>query len=342
MDKNAESTINEIEESFIYRRGTKYYQVTNNSVKIIRIVNIKNINSIVCVLDEFYHGAESIKPENTFTLTPDELSKNYKLLLPAGQICLVDVKSNMYNVFDVLLAATKIETTPAVSNNVKFGDIEVICRQAILDFFGLVINPNEQTFGISVSRKTCPSNIRFNDLYTDCEPIDKGQFINIYQQDTIDQILGLLKTTKSDQILKNIYDEFNDEEKRPKGVVKSLSELVKTNAFINDIQSMFDIIPMPDVTIKYEDNNYILKDVDAYRIEYAIKCQMKDILIMEYNHFIEEDSLSEDYKHIKICDSTNTVYIIQFTPVAGFAEELYPDSVKEDMRTLLNKYNNDI
>lgn len=322
---------------FIYRRGTKYYKIENGTATIIRIVNIKNSNTVVCILDELYDGKKSITPENTFKLTIDELKKNYKLLLPNGQICMVNVKSNRYNIFDTILVSAKIEAVSATAADIKFGEVYAMCRQAIIDIFSSIINPNEAVFGASISRKTCPSNIVFEGLYSDCELLDDGQFINIYQQDTIDQILGLLKTTSSDTILTNNYNGFKDDE-RPKGVVKDVESLVKTNAFINDIQSMYDIIPMPDVTINLEDNIYILKDVDLYRIEYAIKCRMKDVLIVEYNHFISEEDISPDYQHIKICDSNNKVYIIQFTSVAGFAEELYPDSVKADMTTLIDKY----
>lgn len=333
--------VDNIEDTFIYRKGTKYYKINNGVVTIIRIVNIKNINTLVCMLDNFYHGADSIKNNKTFTMTPEELKKDYKLLLPHGQICMVNVKSTHDDVHDVLLAATKIEATSATAAGINFGEVYTICRQCIVDFFGLVINANEQCFGITVSRKTCPHAIRFDDLYKDCEPIERGQFINIYQQDDIDQIMGLFKTTKANSLLSNLYNSFDDKS-RPKGIVKTVEALVKENGFINDIMSMFDIIPMPNVTINYENNIYVLKDIDIYQIEYALKCRIKDILVMEYSHFIAEEDLSEDYKHIKICDSTGKVYIIQFTPIPGFAEDLYPDSVKEGMGILLDKYKHDI
>lgn len=331
-----------IEDTFIYRKGTKYYKINNGVVTIIRIVNIKNINTLVCMLDNFYHGSDSIKTGKTFTLSPDDIKRDYKLLLPHGQICMVNVKSSHDNVFDVLLAATKIEAKSATAAGISFGEVFAICRQSIMDFFGMMINANEWTYGISVSRNTCPQNIRFDDIYKDCEPVDRGQFINIYQQDNIDQILGLFKTTKSDAILSNIYNSVKASNGRLNGLVKTVEALVKENGFIGDIQSMFNIRWMPNITINFEDNIYVLKDVDVYQIEYAIKSRIKDILVMEYNHFIDEESLSEDYQHIKICDSTGKIYIIQFIPIPGFDESLYPDSVKEGLGVLLDKYKHDI
>lgn len=333
----ADEIINE--ELFIYRKGTKYYRILNGNVQIIRIVNIKNQNSYVCMLDEFYKGKDDINPKLTFTLTREDLA-GYRLLLPNGQVCLTNVKTKD-DILDVLLVVTKIDSnSSAVANtaaSIKFGDIFAICRQVIVDIFAYATaTDNKNSYvGISISRKTCPANIPFEALYKDCVPIDgKGQFVNIYQQDSIDQILGLFKTAASDKILKENYEKVTN----CIGVEKSVEDLVKNNEFIYDIQSMFDIIPMNNVTIKYEDNMYVLSDVDSYRIEYVIKCRMKDIVIMEYTHFISEEELSEDYAHIKITDSTGKLYIIQYTPVPGFAEELYPESVRNGMSILLDKY----
>ena len=333
----AEEFINQ--ELFIYRKGTKYYRIINGVVQIIRIINIKNQNAFVCMRDEFYKGQKSIRPEITFTLNREDLA-GYNLLLPAGQICLTNVKTTD-GIPDVLLVAAKIETdSAAVANtaaSVKFGDIFAICRQVVVDIFAYMAAANSKyTYvGLSISRKTCPANIIFENIFANCVPDDKGQFINIYQQDNIDQILGFFKTSTSDEILMKNTQLIKD----CIGVEKSVEDLVKNNEFIHDIQAMFDIIPMNNVTIKYEDNMYILSDVDLSRMEYVIKCRMKDIVIMEYTHFISEEELSEDYAHIKIVDSTGKLYIVQYTPVPGFAENLYPESVRDGMSILLDKYN---
>ena len=327
------------EELFIYRKGTKYYRIVNGNVQIIRIVNIKNQNAFVCMKDEFYKGLKSIRPEITFILNRDDLA-GYNLLLPAGQVCLANVKT-ADDIQDVMLATAKIETdTTAVANtasSIRFDDIFAICRQVIVDIFAYMAAPDDKNsyVGISISRKTCPSNVPFENMFANCVPIGgKGQFVNIYQQDNIDQILGLFKTASSDQILSKNCELIKD----CIGVEKSVEDLVKNNEFIHDIQSMFDIIPMNNVTIKYEDNMYVLSDVDLYRMEYVIKCRMKDIVIMEYTHFVSEEQLSEDYAHLKMIDSTGKLYIVQYTPVSGFAEDLYPESVRDGMDTLLDKY----
>ena len=326
---------------FIYRKGSKYYKITDGTVQIIRIINIKNVNTYVCMLDELYTSKDDIIPENTFTIDQKELSENYRLLLPNAQLCLTTILDN--GVPDVLIAINKIDTNldavESTASYINFGDVNIICRQCIYDVFALLRQTASSCFGISVSRKSCPANIRFEDFYKNCVPTGKPQFINFYKQDNISQILGLLKTTKADEVLSDIYRRMEPDftTKNIVGIVKSLEELVVTNGLMYDINSMFDIIPMPNVTVKYQDNMYVLDKSDESKVEYAIKCRMKDIIIMELNHFVSENDISEDYAYIKIRDSSDRTFIIQYEAVPGFAEELYPDDAKNGMAGLLDK-----
>lgn len=329
-------------DELMFRKGTKYYRIKDDVVQIIRIVNFKNMENVVCILDEFYHDKSDINPDKTFTISRDTLVKDYRALLPNGQLCMTNIRTgpDQNSISDVLIVATKIDQgISSVGKTIAFGKIFVMCRQIIMDLFSAVMNPDNYCYGMSISRKTCPSNIDFDSLYSGYDPIDgsKPQFINIYQQDTINQILGLLKTNASDKILLDNYNRLKEQLPGATGIEKSVEDLVKNNGLIFDIYDMFDIIPIQNVTINYIDNNYVLSDGDLYRIEYVIKCRMKDILIVELNHFVSEEDLSEDYAHIKICDSSGKIYLIQYTPEPGFNEALYPEFVRNGME-LLDKY----
>ena len=328
------------EELFIFRKGTKYYKIENDDVHIIRIVNVKNSDTVVCMNDDLYTGKNDIKNDITFTMSTEDLKNNYRLLLPHGQLCMTKV-TTQDNIQDVLIAVTKIETTAAVNTaaSINFGDVYIICRQVAADIFAMAMNPNKQCFGICISRDTCPANINFDGIYSNCIPEkNSGQFINFYKQDSIDQILGLLKTKNIDDMLSTNYNKLKSFDPTIEGLEQTVEGLVKNNGLIYDIYKMFDIIPIQNVTIKYDNNSYILSDDDLSRIEYVIKCRISDILIVELNHFISEENLSEDYACIRICDSSGKIYLVQYTPVSGFAEELYPEEVKNGMANLLNKY----
>lgn len=333
---------------FVYRRGTKYYKIQDGKVSIIRIINVKNMNKFICMNDEDYNGDPNHGEK--FSLTKDQIMNEYRLLLPNSQLCLVLVTAEN-GVPDVLIALNQIDVnTAAVSytaSSVVFGDVEIICRQNIIDFFALIANPKgvKSAYGISISRKTCPANIKFDMMYKNCVPTDKAQFINLYQQDGIDQILGILRTTKADMLLRSIYDQASAALPEGStmgvdlvGVEKTLKELVISNGLIYDFRQMFNIISMPNVTIKYCDNILVLDEDDERKVEYAIKCRMTDIKIVELNHFVSESDLPEGYAYAKICDSTGKLYLIQYSQEPGFAEELYPEEVRNGMVGLLNKF----
>lgn len=333
------------EDMFVFRKGTKYYRIDNNdNVSIIRIVNIKNSSTFVCMMDEDYTKGSDINPskhsEKLFTLSADELKNDYRLLLPHAQLCLTNVTTTD-GIQDVLIAITKIEATTSLpsASSVNFGGVHIICRQAIADVFAMITHPDKTVYGLCISRDTCPSNINFDTLYANCIPNKRGgQFINFYQQDNIDQILGLLKKGPSDAILADNYKKIKSFDPTVEGLADSLEVLVKSNGLIFDIFKMFGIVPINNVTIKYDGNKYILNDDELDRLEYVIKCRMTDVLIVELNHFVSEEGLSEDYAHFKICDSSGKIYLIQYTPVSGFTEELYPPEVRDGMVNLLNKY----
>lgn len=329
------------EDSFIFRKGTKYYKfLGDGTADIIRIVNIKSRGDYVCMHDEDYTG--EIDHSKTFIVSQDKLREEYRLLLPNGQICLLNVQTSE-GASDVMLVAIKInsdDNSAVTAAQVEFSDVHVVCRQVIPDVFEMMIRQSEvECYGISVSIDTCPANIPFQSFYNDCKPAGKGQFVNIYQQDNMDQILGLFKLAKSDEILKWYYDQYNDPKNVGKaaGVERCVEDLVKHNGFMYDIQNMFGIMPMPGITIKYTDNMYVLNDQDISKLEYAIKRRMSDILIVPCNHFVAESKLSKDYSYVKISDSAGAIYIIQYKPLSGFDESLYPDECKDGFPKLSSK-----
>ena len=337
---------------FAFRRGTKYYRIIENEAEILRIVNIKNNDSVICMKDEDYHG--KIELPKIINITKAELYKNYRILLPNGQLCITGITTSNKEP-DVMIAGTKIDTNTGAINgtasSVYFGDVFLICRQMVYDVFSLIMDRSNHIdkpcYGLSISRKTCPANIEFDSMYKDCIPVGRPQFINIYQQDNIDQILGLIKTKDFDATLASLYNQVKNNlskdgkeiDKDILGFEPSLEKLVKNNGLMYDIQSMFDIIPINNIKIKYHDNKFVLSTEELQKLEYVIKSRMSEIMIVKLSHFVSESDLSPDYSYVKICDSSGTVYLIQYTPVSGFAEELYPEEVRNDVINLLSKYN---
>jgi hypothetical protein len=314
---------------FIRQVGTKYYRICDDgSVRIVRIVANKNTQEVV-VTGELL--------DDRFTIKLEDLQKKYKPLLPNGMITMFNATTNDKH-RDVIIFASKTNTT---GNAIEL-EPYVMCRQLILDIFAHITYSDTPCYGISVSKKSCPANVDFEKLMvSNADDVYNQQAVSIYYQDDLATILKLLKTTKSDEILKENYDRMvTNSDSKVAGVVSTTRELIETNGFFFDVLSMFNILPLPGVTIHYQDNSYVLYDTDLYRIEYAIKSRVSNVKIIEYSHYISEDELPETYSHIKFCDSTSKIYIMQYVPEQGFNPDLYPEDVRDGMVPLLNKYKN--
>lgn len=324
-------------EKFKRRIGTKYYRFTSTGdIEIIRIIRNKNVNTIIAVNDETYTG--KIKPEDYITLTPQDLEK-YRMLLPHAQMVACPVKTSDASnaVEDVLFLVSKCIDR---NEGIEFMAPDLVCRQIITDMYA-IIGGHDDCLGLSATRKACPVNVDFDRLWKTCVPIKDAkhtQFVSVYQTDTFDQLLGLLNTSTYDEMLK-YYSDIVYKGMGIKGVCSSVRELMEVNGFYYDFLSIFDIMPMPKVIIKKIDNNFILYDMDLYRIEWAIKTKMSDVLITEFNYFVSDEKLQESsYSYIKIADSTGKIYVIQYSPVEGFQPDLYPESVRDGLPEQLSKY----
>lgn len=325
--------------NFPTRVGTKYYRVKeDNKVEIIRIIKHKNVNTVSVIDDDLYTGGEAAKHHS---ISIDQLMRDYKMLLPHGQIAVTNVVTES-GAKDVLVIANKINQAADIANEFTFSDIQVVCRQLLLDFFAQMTEKSgDKVLGLSTSRESCPANINFNMLYSDCKPIPgESQFISIYQQDTIEQILGLISTKSANAILSTHFNESLSWPERVIGLTSSLRELLCSNGFIHDIRTMFGITCVNNIDVKIDavNNKYVLYDTEVYRLEYVFKCRMSEMLVIPYDHFIDESKLPDSYSYAKICDDNNRVWIVQYVPVEGFDPSLYPEEVKDGLIPLLPKY----
>lgn len=320
---------------FATRPGNKYYRVLDDgTVDVVRIIRHKNVETLVCVDDNEYDG---VSRHRYYTVKKEELLSKYRLLLPHGQVVLMNCKSDM-GVRDVVVVATRIDSASDINdqNTITFGQIEVVCRQWLVDFLAHITEHSGKTvMGLSINRASCPTNVNFDNLTSDCKIInDQAQFISIYRQDTLDQILGLLRTIPSDEILSTYYTTYNDPNVRNTivGLCPNTKALMEKNGFLTDIRMMFGIAPVR-IKVKYDENSnsYILSNTEVAQLEYTLKATMSDILIFPDDIYLDEDKLSKDYTHTRICDETGKLYVVQYTATSEFNPELYPKEVLEDI-----------
>lgn len=319
--------------NFASRVGTKYYRIVDDKVEIYRILRHRNMDTVVLVDDNEFTADPVKASQNVINIKVEDLIHDYRMILPNGQLVMMIVTTES-GMLDVCLLANKVETSKDMEENaIQFGDICLICRQFLLDFFA-TITSDKKVVGVSVTRDNCPSNISFDLLISGCEPVDKqSQMISIYAQDSLDAILCLLKTKAADRVLENNFNESLKSPEKVLGVVDSVRSLMTTNSFIQDLWSIFGITPINNIKVKFdeENNSFVLTNFEVHRIEYALKQRMSDILILRYDHFIDEDKLAAPYSYAKIRDDNGKFYIIQFMAEEGFDPSLYPEEVQDGL-----------
>lgn len=321
--------------NFGIRIGTKYYKTDGDKIEVVRIVRRKNVDTLTIVDDDlFSEDPTKAMASYTKSISVQDLISNYRMLLPHGQLCMmiVDLESGVQ---DVVIVGDKVSTSSDMENgdSITFGNIEIICRQFLLDFFA-AITSEYHTVGVSVTKDSCPSNINFDALIGGCKPV-KGtsQMISVYAQDNLDMILKLFNTKKADAVMEKNFNESLKMPEKVLGMVDSVSSLLRTNDFIYDYWSMFGILPVKNIKVKFdeENNSFVLTNMEVSRLECILKSRLSDICIIRYDYFVDEDVVDARYSYIKIRDDAGKFYIIRYIPVEGFDPNLYPNDVWEGL-----------
>lgn len=306
--------------------GLQFYKyLDDDTYDLKRIVAICNEDTIK-VLD--LNG-------NVKKINISELD-DYTKIVPDGMISVVVAdmgEINGKNVEDVIISLYKM-------GDMNLGNYEpyVVCRQNITDFFANhLATSGESTnlVGVSVSRDTCPENIDYGIMIA-CNDIKSDNvMVNIYIEDTIDSILGLIKSKPFDRTLEGcLQDHCKSKgilymgQDEVDGYCKTLELLLKLNNFEFDLNAAYNILPINESIsdVVKEIHDEILGDyvsLPQYIID-ALSAQMKiniqDTFVVPYDR--ENFSLSDiaDTKYLMLKDINNLLYIVNYTSVGEFRE----------------------
>lgn len=306
--------------------GFKLFKYIDDQLSIIRIVGMKKYTDgsdpiEVTILNLDTNEKKKIKVEDL---------KGYTPLEPDG-ICtfstvLVEDYSTGKISKDVIVTGTKYL-------NMKFGDVTpyCICRQSVTDiFYNMLCKSEEDTIvGLSINRDNIPAGFDFGILLS-CKEITYSDYVNFYRTDTLDNILELIKISKFDTALEDMYNEHIKAVKDPslqfksehKGWCKNLKKLLSENNFQEDLNEMLGI-----TKVDFDISNFIIEkkltndskesytsitDDLRYWLSSIFKVNIKDAYILEYNHDI---NLSEfnDMRYVILRDSENHLYILSYT-----------------------------
>lgn len=256
--------------------------------------------------------------------------REYTLLDPIGIISFSTIKVGDND--DVIITFTK-------HIDIKAGITVpcVICRQSVTDFFYTMLSTDEynQQVGISVSDKTCPTNIEFGNLLA-CNDIIYTDMVNIYYDDTIDSVLECVKVLKFDDVLRKLYEMHIKAINKPAlrfknyhlGWCTNVKDLMVYNNFWIDVDQALMI-----TDVDFEIENYIIEKKDEAGKEYqsfnadtiqffckTFELNIVDCIITEYGYDIDLSEYRNE-SYVLLRDSKEKVYLMVYLVEGVYLEQ---------------------
>lgn len=294
--------------------GTKYYRYDeNDNIEILRIYKYNDLE--VKLFDD---GNKEIKKK----MTIEDLEKNY-------------VKLNSHAIINFCIAKVGNDLDDVIVTVHKMSDIlsneptpYCVCRQNITDIFAnqlkTIKNANKMYVGCCMSLDTCPPDIDYRIMIA-CNKIGKCINVDAYMDDTLDDIIGLIKTNDFDRALISLFtDHINYEVKTNPtlsmmknrlmnlesydGYCKSLRTLLEQNNFMYDFYQAFGIIPI-NSKVTYDKDGVVSKEISDI-ISNIYQINIVSTLCMEYWYDIDLEEITNDY--VLIIDSENKLFVIAY------------------------------
>lgn len=287
--------------------GAKYFRYNNDELEVIRILNDKNPKSFKCKVEGSVHRmgiSHEALQENYTRLRPDGVI--YFNIVNVGEI--QDVMILMYRHRDIV----EKKTTPYI-----------ICRQNITDLFANTINPdyNNLIVGLAVSEESLPEKVPMETILA-CDGIVKTTAVCVYMDDTLQDILSMIKTKDFDTILYNLFMDHirykykdNKNEYIQKRVVdgysKTLETLMEDNEFMYEFCRGYGIYPVTFEVTREEVESGKLKLSSKLAMSNVIMKNIQDTFVVEYDKDIELERIQRDYFLLR--DVKNNMYLISYT-----------------------------
>lgn len=316
--------------------GSKYYRYDdNNNIEVVRIYKF-NENEIKVYMDD--------DKNNKFKITVKELNEKYIRLNPHAIVnfCIVKVGNNLDDVIVTMHKMSDLTTnepTPFCA-----------CRQNITDIFANQLRLSEKLYvGCSMSLTTCPPDIDYRMMIA-CNGIQKCVNVCAYMDDTLNDLLSMIKTKDYDRTLEALFiDHVNYEMKNNPilssmkeriykldtydGYCKSLKLLLDQNNFMYDFYQAFNIIPIDEEVIYDEDSGAVSDNIvkiisDIYEINII------STLCMKYWYDIDLSNIDNDY--VLIMDKNDNLFVIAYVSIGPKHIEIENVESEENIQKLID------
>ena len=325
--------------------GNKYYTYENDkeeSLKLIRVVGIQNTTDVkIKILDS--PNKEEIGNINKIKFKELE---DWTRLIGYGKIIFstVTVGTNTgggITVPDVIVAGYSYKEAKLSGQYTK---PFVACRQCIGDVYDSMMqeSPELSLVGMSCNQMSIPEGIEFDALLA-CTKIDLTSNVTFYIDDTLDDILNMVKTKPYDKVLESdLLDHvnymerklgrkigFNSAIKSCDGYCRDLRQLLEENNFWYDLQSYIGIIKI-NVPVEID-----TEDINRCHLSEDLKIDLSNILmknigetwVIKYDLDIDIDTIKKD--HFLLMDSNNILWVVCYETIG---EYIAPDKEVEDIK----------
>lgn len=333
--------------------GYKFYKVDKDTdeVHMIRIIKIGDFHNKVTIYD--------YDKKKVSTLLIDSLSE-YIPLTPIGFITFnkVEIKVRKEYVKDVIITLHR-------NFDVKLGTSTpyAVCRQNITDFFYNLIATKEDHgyVGVSTTAEECPTNIPYQ-LMVACDKIDYTVAVNIYIDDTLQDVLYCINHSLFDEVMEEnyvthmsmgnkFYNPKLDKRLSEHGWCRTLKQLLEENNFINDVDNMrnvtaidFDLSEFLELEDK-EGNVYSLTKPALLYFSHIFKINAVKTMVIKYFYDIDMSEFNNS-KYTLLRDNQGITYIVVYITEGEYLEvdienELNKLGVGDRIRLeFANKYSN--
>ena len=309
--------------------GCKFYRYDENeNLDLLRVVGVQNIDTI-----KIRHNDGKEEKVN-----PAKILDNYRMLNSDGIITfsLVTVDAgNGQNIDDVIVCIhrkTDLDNGQAVPY--------AVCRQNVNDIFYEYMNPEPEVIyaGCSVSIDSIPENFNYQ-LLMACNDVIKSYGVNVYLDDQLEDILGMVKLKDFDKALQNLLDAhlkycspnqviIPKPNKSYHGYCPNVKTLLLDNNFMYDFNTCFGITPLSIELSFTDDSQEHLDSECTLALSMIFRQNITNTYVVPFGHDIDKDSIGIDHMIVKT--PSNKLYLIGYTVEGEFVES-------EESKALMNQ-----
>ena len=319
--------------------GTKYFKIkSNDEYEIIRLTSVnfdksKKDNLVFNAVDENHV---------TDTYYEKILNTEYTRLIPDGLVTFMAVRmSDGKEVYQDVVISTYTRQTLQSGSQVP----DVLLRQNALDIIA-----NDGSVGLCIT----PDDVDDEDIYREVMhvgAVDNMYGVNVYMNDTIEDILGVLGikiVDFFDRILEKGFKDYISAssgidmgQKSTKGHCRDLRTLLENTNYAYNHDMAFHILPVkfdvkPHIIhTSSDDIEYDILDEDlTTELSYLFRKKVTKAIILQYDHDIDVNHLQKDgILFLRTIDGI--LWIVRIIYDGEFLE-------KEMDKALLNNFMEDI